>query len=135
MADLKLPVGKNIVYKIRRRSDGLFSGGGSMPHFSKKGKIWKQRGHLTSHLNQLWHGGITNWNYTHPHQTHIYEDCEIVPYEIIEKPLDTTQTIMDYIEEREEEQRQKELEYQRRREETAKEARREEYERLKEEFE
>ena len=61
------------VYKIRRKTDGLFSMGGSMPRFNKTGKIWKQRGHLTNHLNQLWNGGGNRYN-----------DCEIVVCELVE---------------------------------------------------
>ena len=41
------------VYKIRRKTDGLFSSGGTDPSFSKKGKIWNARGHVTSHISQL----------------------------------------------------------------------------------
>lgn len=135
MADLSLPKGKNIVYKIRRKSDGLFSKGGSTPSFSKIGKIWKQKGHLTSHVNQLWNNGLGYRNHTHPYQKHVYEDCEIVSYEIVETEMPGTQTIMEYIKEREEEKRQEAVRAQERREKAAKEARRAEYEKLREEFE
>lgn len=38
------------IYKIRRKSDGLFSLGGE--RFSKTGKIWKNIGHVRNHLRQ-----------------------------------------------------------------------------------
>jgi hypothetical protein len=52
-----------IVFKIRR-SDGLFSMGGANPNFNKVGKIWKQKGHLTSHLTCVADGG---WKGTKPY--------------------------------------------------------------------
>lgn len=59
-----------IVYKIRRKSDGLFSMGGTTPRFNKLGKIWKQKNHLTNHLQQV--------------SQKYYEDCVLVAYEISE---------------------------------------------------
>ena len=142
MSELKLPVAPNIIYKIRRKSDGLFSKGGSTPHFNKKGKIWKQRGHLTSHINQLWNDGIgyshnhhRNWNEPAMSPSHVYVDCEIVPYEIVETPLDSTQTIMDYISERKEEKAEKNRQAVIAREASDKKRRHDQYEKLKQEFE
>lgn len=37
-------------YKIRRRSDGLFSSGGMYPRFGPKGKTWSSIGLLNQHL-------------------------------------------------------------------------------------
>jgi DNA gyrase/topoisomerase IV subunit A len=37
------------IYKIRN-PDGLFSTGGEVPTFTAKGKVWRARGHITSHL-------------------------------------------------------------------------------------
>lgn len=136
MTALTLHTGKDIIYKIRRRSDGLFSTGGSTPYFNKNGKIWKQKGHLTSHINQLQHGsGVTSYNYSHPHQTHVYEDCEIVTYRIAETEVGTNQTILEYVQERKKEKQIKEQKYEERQEERAKQAKRELYEELKKEFE
>ena len=46
------------IWKIRQKSSGLFSRGGTLRHpyddsraWSKKGKSWKQINHLRSHLN------------------------------------------------------------------------------------
>jgi len=68
------------VYKIRRKSDGLFSKGGTSPSFSNKGKIWNSRGHVTSHLSQF---GDRDKN-------RYYKDCEVVCIEIQEVDTDTT---------------------------------------------
>lgn len=68
------------VYKIRRRSDGLFSSGGTYPKFSKKGKVWAARGHVTSHLSQL---GDRDRN-------RYYKDCEVVRVEVQYTDVDTT---------------------------------------------
>ncbi|HNC56680.1 MAG TPA: hypothetical protein PLP33_14630 [Leptospiraceae bacterium] len=78
-----------LVYKIRRKSDGLFSQGGNWPDFSKLGKIWKTKGHLTNHLKQVRHSD--------------YEDCEIVPYAIVEienSPLNLKEFFLRLEEER-----------------------------------
>lgn len=40
-------------YKILRPSDGLFSHGGGQPRFSKRGKIWRSKAAVSSHLNLL----------------------------------------------------------------------------------
>ena len=43
------------IYKIQREIDGMFSKGG-IPYvtFSKAGKTWNAKQHLTSHLTQLY---------------------------------------------------------------------------------
>jgi hypothetical protein len=73
-----------LIYKIRRE-DGLFSMGGSCPSFKKTGKIWKMKGHLTSHLGQV--SSQCRWK---------YDNCEIVEYELVETPMDTY-SINDYL--------------------------------------
>jgi hypothetical protein len=70
----------NFVYKIRRKTDGLFSTGGTYPTFSKKGKTWTARGHVTSHLSQF--GDRKKEQY--------YKDCEVVRIEIQEVDADVT---------------------------------------------
>lgn len=41
-------------FKIRDLATGLFSTGGSMPRWSKRGKVWSNIGHIKLHLQQLW---------------------------------------------------------------------------------
>lgn len=55
-----------INYKIKRKSDGLYSTGGYYPSFTKQGKAWRQLGHLKSHL------ALMGYQYIG------YRDCEIV---------------------------------------------------------
>jgi len=66
-----------IVYKIRRKSDGMFSAGGERPSFSKKGKIWRQRGHVSNHLAQM----------TAQNKQLFYNDCEIIEFEVVETEI------------------------------------------------
>lgn len=42
-----------VVYKIRRKSDGLFSTGGTCPSWNANGKTWNTRGALSNHMAQL----------------------------------------------------------------------------------
>ena len=65
------------VYKIRRRSDGLFSTGGSNPTFSKDGKLFKQ-GALTRHLAVI---GEREFNARFLREDP-YKDCEVVTFEM-----------------------------------------------------
>ena len=70
------------IFRIRRKSDGLFSIGRTYPRFTVKGKAWKQRNHVTSHMTQIgraWGTGQTKHDY--------YKDCEVVEYEVIEKEI------------------------------------------------
>jgi hypothetical protein len=67
-----------LLYKIKRKTDGKFSAGGTSPNFSPTGKSWT-RGHLKQHLALLklcygWHGmaGV------------LYPDCEIIEYTVEE---------------------------------------------------
>lgn len=110
-----------IIYKIKRRRDGLFSTGGSSPTFTKKGKVWTSRGAVTSHLNLV--NNIWYW----------YRDCDLVEYEVVEKQM-TSQTLEQVIAE----QKQKAEERQKTREEVWAEQKRlrrlAEYEELKKEF-
>lgn len=78
--DQLYPITPTIVYKIRRKSDGLYSTGGSWPTFSTTGKIWRQKGHLTSHLKQL-----------APRARAVeYHNCDIVQFEVIEEEIEST---------------------------------------------
>lgn len=60
------------IFRIRQDKTGLFSSGGIRPSFSKKGKIWKARGHLSNHFAQF------------NDRNDVYKDCTVVEYEIRE---------------------------------------------------
>ena len=115
------------VYKIRRKSDGLFSMGGSWPSFNKNGKIWKQKGHLTSHLNLIFENCIRT-------ERNHYDDCEIVAYQLIEMPIGPAMSIEQYMhiaKQKKDEKLRKQQEY---REKVEKQKRLAQYEKLKQEF-
>lgn len=80
-------------YKIKRRSDDLFSTGGSFPRFTKKGKIWRTLGHLRSHLNSV---GVRRGY-------QVYDDCEIVELVSNEHILCSVKTEIEDLERREQE--------------------------------
>ena len=112
------------MYRIRRKSDGLFSSGGSFPTFSKRGKIWKRKGDLTSHLN-LTTQSTTNRD--------VYKNCELVVYEVTEQEV-STQLLKEYIEERKVLKQQREEEQLNRWRQQQRDIRRQQYEELKREF-
>ena len=58
-------------YKIRRKTDNLYSAGGRWPHFTKKGKIWRGMGPLRNHLNIVDKKGS-------------YDDCEVIVLRVVE---------------------------------------------------
>lgn len=60
------------VFKIRRRSDGLFSTGGGYPRFNKKGKTWNKIGYLRRHLSMFATQTLRRF----------YSDCEIVEFKV-----------------------------------------------------
>lgn len=113
-----------IVYRIRSRKTGLFSNGGTDPRFTTKGKVWKMKGHLTSHLTQL-----------HAYGRKIYHEhnVEIVPYELIEteQPTISYDEWMGALLERRDATKRRKAEKQA---EMDREIRRRDYERLKKEF-
>jgi len=82
------------VYRIRRKSDGLFSTGGNRPSFTVKGKVWNNKGGLHAHLNM----NPKKWVATAPGpfgeyrsaQRDAYEGCELVEFEIVETEKTTT---------------------------------------------
>lgn len=81
---------ENMGYKIRR-SDGLFSTGGSDPGFNARGKVWWTKGALTSHVKNVVlsrYGGEQ------------YFDVEIVEYRV-DYEFVAAQTVANYMEERE----------------------------------
>ena len=64
-----------IVYKIRRKSDGLFSNGGENPIFMKRGKMWTNIGHIKNHFN-----GIREAHTSKKYLEFLYKNCEIVTF-------------------------------------------------------
>jgi hypothetical protein len=64
------------VYKIRRKSDGLFSTGTINPKFTKRGKIWIEPHFMQNHIIMLIKQNKGNIN--------TYFDCEYVEYELNE---------------------------------------------------
>lgn len=66
------------VYKIRRKSDGLYSKGGSSPTFSKNGKTWNTIGQLKSHLTLVKDGlcGKPDCD----RLAAFYHDCNLITY-------------------------------------------------------
>ena len=111
------------VYKILR-NDGLFSDGGTWPSFSKKGKIWKRKGDLSSHLSQIDHGRA---------QRAGYNDCEIIEYELVETEVGRT-NMQEYLAEAYERKLEKEKKERERIENAKRKLRFEQYKQLKKEF-
>lgn len=109
------------VFKIRRRTDGLFSTGGSHPHFTHLGKVWKRRGDVTNHIHQV--RGYQN----------VYNEADVIEYTVIETPEAAT-PVVHWHAEAEARKVAKEAAAQARREEIAKSRRRAEYEKLQKEF-
>jgi hypothetical protein len=78
------------IYKIRRKSDGLFSDGGSRGRFSKKGTYWLSIGALKNHFNSL---KIPDW-------LKYYGDCEVVSFKVTleELPSDSAvASVVDFL--------------------------------------
>ena len=77
-----------ISFKIRRKSDGLFSTGGTTPKFTKNGKTWSSIGALKNHLN-LMNGKRWDsyWKQYLPINKTYYDDCEVVELNITETYL------------------------------------------------
>lgn len=97
----------NVLYKIRRKSDGLFSTGGHTPRFTKIGKSWKF-GALLNHLTMIRTArirrveGFRHYRDNKPVPNaakifaqipDIYEDCEIITFKIV---VDSTIPIGDF---------------------------------------
>lgn len=91
---------EEIFYKIKRRSDGLFSTGGHDPRFTNKGKVWKTIGYIRSHLENM---GLKRG-------TKIYENCEIIELIASENILCSVSTEIEKLERRAEELQQKRIE-------------------------
>lgn len=109
------------VYKIRRKGDGLFSMGGMSPYFKKTGKIWKRRADLSNHLNLLYNKNV-------------YNDCEIITYELVEQQVGDGQPIQEYLLEKAARRQERELAEKRRRDEAQRQRRLAQYKELQKEF-
>ncbi len=68
-----------LIYKIRRKTDGLFSTGGWHPVFAEKGKVWNTRGAVSGHFA----------NFDDARKNKLYRDCEVVLYQVIEDEAET----------------------------------------------
>ena len=93
------------VYKIRRRSDGLYSTGGGWPSFKAKGKQWPSVAALHAHFNIVYGRGGQRQNYV---------DCEIVTIEVTDRETAATDG-NEYFFNREKMLREKEAEKERKR--------------------
>ena len=113
-------------YKIRRKSDGLFSTGGSSPRFSKQGKSWSSRGNLDRHLGMLLQYPDRHWGLPQ------YEDCEVITFITEVTDYEPVEKFVAVVAER---KQMKKEEYEQRIEERRQETRRQQYEKLKQEFE
>ena len=97
------------MYKIRRKTDGMYSLGGTFckPAFTKNGKMWKSIGALRTHLGTSYE--ISKTVIVHPINkkvigydlsklpaNHAYKDCEIVEVVLLEQPVSS---VTDFIEE------------------------------------
>jgi hypothetical protein len=76
---------KHTAYKIMNDS-GKFSTGGTMPRFTKRGKIWGDLGHVRSHITMF-------ASMSEPERMDNYLQCEIV--EIVSGK--SAGTVADYI--------------------------------------
>lgn len=112
-----------IIYKVRRKTDGLFSMGGTTPSFGKKGKSWQHKGYLTRHLQELYQASKKMY----------LRDCEIVQYELTEVELDPID-IVDYIKEVSDNKAKKQADAKRKMKDYQKAIRKQEFEKLKLEF-
>lgn len=66
---------KITVYKIKDTNTGLYSTGGSNPRWTKKGKTWSARNHVTCSLSQ---GFIRDSEYRRKYENNIPSSWVIV---------------------------------------------------------
>ena len=86
------------MYKIQRKSDGLFSTGGVHPRWNTIGKTWNLARHVVSHLRQL-----SNWR-----NQQYSNDCVIVEFELVVKNEIDIQEFRDSANKRKQERLMKE---------------------------
>jgi hypothetical protein len=112
------------VFKIKSTLTGLFSTGGSSPDWSKKGKTWSQRGHVSLHLSGLCGNG-----------RRIYRQHDAVVVECVIKEEDvSTIKVSEWLSETERKAREKEADREARNIERARQERLQQYVKLKKEF-
>lgn len=86
-----------VIYKIRRKSDGLFAVAGA--HFTKNGKSWNHLAHLRTHLNQ----NLSTYKKGEGYEIVVYQ-LSVVENGVFD--LDTeVQVVRDRIKQRENEQK------------------------------
>ena len=73
------------VFRIRAKDTGLYSSGGQVPTFDKKGKAWTNIGHVKNHLIEVARCKGT-WNRI-PTELAIPENWELVEFEVHEEQL------------------------------------------------
>lgn len=113
---------KETHYKIRHKSSGRFSSGGTSPSFTKNGKTWRTLGHLKQHLK------IVGRN-------RAYAECELVVLtrEVVE--TEEIQSLEDFIDSLSAVEKKRREEERKRTETREKNERRKAYEKLRKEFE
>jgi hypothetical protein len=72
-----------MMYRIRRKVDGLFSTGGGYPRWTKKGKVWNSIGSLKAHLHLQNYGKSDNY--------------EVVELEMVEKSVQTLSSLCEEV--------------------------------------
>jgi len=65
----------NNIFKIKRLTDGKFSGGGAKPKFSKTGKVWTSKGYIIAHLKLMKEYKTLD----------MYDKCNIIEYTLKEE--------------------------------------------------
>lgn len=92
------------LYKIRRKSDGLYSTGGQYVYWTKKGKTWNSISALSSHLagtysqylvHKAYTSEVTGINLDELPSNHPYKDCEIVEAEVDFKSKKSVENFLD----------------------------------------
>jgi hypothetical protein len=86
-------------YKLRRKTDGLYSNGGAWPGFNAKGKTWNTLAALSGHLAQ--HTGdryarTRRFSWTDKQEGIAWEDLEIVCLEVRENVVEK-QEALEYV--------------------------------------
>lgn len=85
-AKKKQPTPQNVVWKIRRKTDGLYSKGtSSYPGFSKEGRCWYSEKKLLTHLNMVERYLDKYKRYGGKRGMNPYLGCEIVQFKLTEE--------------------------------------------------
>lgn len=73
------------VFKIRRKSDGLFSEGSFHPRFTAKGKVWRNKQSIQAHFGQFDPERLRK----------SYKDCELVVCELVVTEATSMEQVSD----------------------------------------